>query len=400
MATKQYFKRKTSSGYEIIYPYTDANAVAETSDRVFITSTQKSSLTALISNAVTTNTTQTISGVKTFTAETEFTNSGYCPTFTDIANGIGKSSCFTRGAFMQAIVGQVIAPNTAKKDESYGYNIESGIIKFQKVTDTGGGAKIVLEDMASISSDGIKEGSVLLSNKYSAIGHKHTASEIGALPLSGGQMTGPLSFNGNTALPQKSLSYICGIDAFANGGQMGWQSKSEFLSGYALSNHNHDSSYSAIGHTHSNYATSSHVHRYITKSVGSTDTMYLEMNDDTTVQMRYKTPNEELIKIFAYTDHDHDSTYIKLAEADTAATANKIVKRDSSGHITGNYIKGTWLYTSSATEKALSSAKGVAVLGTDGYIYYRTLANLKSDLNVPTITVTENDDDTVSLTIS
>lgn len=50
MATKQYFKRKTSSGYEVIYPYTDANAVAETSDRVFITSVQKTALANLSKN--------------------------------------------------------------------------------------------------------------------------------------------------------------------------------------------------------------------------------------------------------------------------------------------------------------------------------------------------------------
>ena len=54
----------------------------------------------------------------------------------------------------------------------------------------------------------------------------------GYLPLSGGTLTGPLSFNGISALPQKSLIYIVGIDAFANGGQMGWQMKSDFLSGY------------------------------------------------------------------------------------------------------------------------------------------------------------------------
>lgn len=51
----------------------------------------------------------------------------------------------------------------------------------------------------------------------------------GYLPLSGGTMAGPISFSNNNALPSKSLSYIVGIDAFADGGQMGWQYKSNFL---------------------------------------------------------------------------------------------------------------------------------------------------------------------------
>lgn len=52
------------------------------------------------------------------------------------------------------------------------------------------------------------------------------------MPKSGGQFTGPISFKNETALPSKTLQYIVGIDAFASGGQAGWQSKSDFLSGY------------------------------------------------------------------------------------------------------------------------------------------------------------------------
>ena len=65
------------------------------------------------------------------------------------------------------------------------------------------------------------------------------------LPLSGGTMNGSIKFS--SSLPSKSLEFICGIDAFADGGEMGWQEKGEFLS-----------SCSKIGHTH-NYAGSSSV---------------------------------------------------------------------------------------------------------------------------------------------
>ena len=60
-----------------------------------------------------------------------------------------------------------------------------------------------------------------------------SANDVGALPTSGGKMTGKVSFEGENALPPKYLQYVCGIDGFKDGGEMGWQSKSEFLSGYA-----------------------------------------------------------------------------------------------------------------------------------------------------------------------
>ena len=50
--------------------------------------------------------------------------------------------------------------------------------------------------------------------------------------LTGGLMTGSLKFQASS-LPGKKLEYICGIDAFASGGEMGWQSKADFLAGYA-----------------------------------------------------------------------------------------------------------------------------------------------------------------------
>ena len=54
----------------------------------------------------------------------------------------------------------------------------------------------------------------------------------GYLPLSGGTMTGSIKFNDNS-LPSKTLSYVCGIDAFGHGGEMGWMSGSDFVAQYA-----------------------------------------------------------------------------------------------------------------------------------------------------------------------
>lgn len=45
----------------------------------------------------------------------------------------------------------------------------------------------------------------------------------------GGQFTGPISFANDTALPQKTLEFVMGMDRFASGGQVGWQTKANFL---------------------------------------------------------------------------------------------------------------------------------------------------------------------------
>ena len=51
------------------------------------------------------------------------------------------------------------------------------------------------------------------------------------LPLSGGQMTGPLTWKDSTALPEKtSANYFLAIDAFTDGGKTYWVSKANVLS--------------------------------------------------------------------------------------------------------------------------------------------------------------------------
>lgn len=54
------------------------------------------------------------------------------------------------------------------------------------------------------------------------------------LAKSGGQMSGPISFKDGAALPSKTLSYVTGIDSFANGGQMGYCATSSLSVGSAI----------------------------------------------------------------------------------------------------------------------------------------------------------------------
>lgn len=49
------------------------------------------------------------------------------------------------------------------------------------------------------------------------------------------------------------------------------------------------------------------------------------------------------------------------------------------GNLTGKYITGTWLQTTDATELSTTPTK-IPVLDSNGWLYYRTLAHLKSDL--------------------
>lgn len=66
----------------------------------------------------------------------------------------------------------------------------------------------------------------------SGIGAAAASHTHSYLPLAGGTMNGSIKFNSNS-LPQKTLSFVCGIDAFNDGGQMGWMDGSNFVAQYA-----------------------------------------------------------------------------------------------------------------------------------------------------------------------
>lgn len=79
-----------------------------------------------------------------------------------------------------------------------------------------------------------------------------------------------------------------------------------------------------------------------------------------------------------------------LSATSTNPVQNKVIKSaldgklstsggTLTGNLTGKYITGTWLQTTDATELA-SSATKIPVLDPQGWLYYRTLAHLKSDL--------------------
>lgn len=98
-----------------------------------------------------------------------------------------------------------------------------------------------------------------------------------------------------------------------------------------------------------------------------------------------------------------------LSAASTNPVQNKVIKSaldgklstsggTLTGNLTGKYITGTWLKTTDASELSTTPTK-IPVLDSEGWIYYRTLEHLKSDLGVesgsgsstlPAVTTSDN----------
>lgn len=128
-------------------------------------------------NMVTTDTTQTISGTKTFTANNIFngeskfinTQNNYTVSFSDNCYEIAKSGIFGRGSFIQACIGQILAPRTAVSNFTNKYDNQVGTILFQTINGSTGSPNYnpsSLTTIAKIDSNGIYEGTTLLANKY------------------------------------------------------------------------------------------------------------------------------------------------------------------------------------------------------------------------------------------
>ena len=120
-----------------------------------------------LSAYVTTNTVQTITARKTFSDEVAFSSADQSMSFVDNANGIRKTGKMARGAFNQAVIGQIWAPSTAASDNTWNCTNQVNTIKFQYVDANGSDIKNpTLHQLAKIDTTGIYEGTTLLANKY------------------------------------------------------------------------------------------------------------------------------------------------------------------------------------------------------------------------------------------
>lgn len=79
-------------------------------------------------------------------------------------------------------------------------------------------------------------------------------------------------------------------------------------------------------------------------------------------------------------------------KADKTALDSKFDKAGGTltGNLTGKYITGTWLQTTEATDLGRAPEK-VAVLDDSGWVYYRTPAEIKSDIGADAVVTTSSD---------
>ena len=77
------------------------------------------------------------------------------------------------------------------------------------------------------------------------------------------------------------------------------------------------------------------------------------------------------------------------AKADKTALDGKLDKTGGTltGNLTGKYITGTWLQTTQSTDLGRAPGK-VAVLDDSGWVYYRTPAEIKSDIGADAVVTT------------
>lgn len=89
-----------------------------------------------------------------------------------------------------------------------------------------------------------------------------------------------------------------------------------------------------------------------------------------------------------------------LSDSSTNPVQNKVIKTELgkkldktggtlTGNLTGKYITGTWLQTTASTDLGRTPEK-VAVLDGSGWVYYRTPAEIKSDIGADTVVTTSS----------
>ena len=90
------------------------------------------------------------------------------------------------------------------------------------------------------------------------------------------------------------------------------------------------------------------------------------------------------LKIASPTDND-DATTKNYVDTGLSGKLDKS-GGTLTGNLTGKYITGTWLQTTEATDFGRTPGK-IAVLDESGWVYYRTPAEIKTDIGVDTQTI-------------
>ena len=220
------------------------------------------------------------------------------------------------------------------------------------------------------------------------------------LPLSGGTLTGPINFN-TDSLPQKTLKYVTGIDGFADGGQLGWQSKEEFLSGYDIQSLINTLDVGTSDTIDDNY--------YIAQDASGTNKYYKRKHSSLYNYIKSKTDT-----VYAPKKHNHDDNYIKLSPDGTnnlIGTDNKINSVYMPTYTSSDSTLVVGSKNTSSTNEAVSSnsiylnlfndttlANSHNIVGT-GATTVSSDADGKITINTPTVTIPTTLPNDNSLTI-
>lgn len=111
---------------------------------------------------------------------------------------------------------------------------------------------------------------------------------------------------------------------------------------------------------------------------------------DTTLSDSSTNPVQNKV-VKAALDNKADKTALN-AKADKTALDGKLDKTGGTltGNLTGKYFTGTWLQTTAATDLGRTPGK-VAILDDSGWVYYRTPAEIKSDIGADAVVTTSSD---------
>lgn len=110
---------------------------------------------------------------------------------------------------------------------------------------------------------------------------------------------------------------------------------------------------------------------------------------DTTLSDSSTNPVQNKV-VKAALDNKADNTALD-AKADKTALDGKLDKTGGTltGNLTGKYLTGTWLQTTASTDLGRAPGK-VAVLDDSGWVYYRTPAEIKSDIGADAVVTTSS----------
>ena len=201
------------------------------------------------------------------------------------------------------------------------------------------------------------------------------------LPLSGGELTGPINFN-TDSLPQKTLQYVTGIDGFAEGGQLGWQRKEEFLAGYDIQSLINTLDVGTSNPVDDNY--------YIAQDASGTNKYYRRKHSSLYNYIKSKTDT-----VYATKKHNHDDNYIKLSPDGT----NNLIGTD-------NKINSVYLPTYTSSDSTLvvgsknTSSTNEAVSSNSIYLNLfdgKTLANSHNIVGTGATTVSSDTDGKITI---